>query len=252
MVEPRKNIVKDVLAGGGVVTVVGGYMTGDIIEFLGQMPFDGIWIEAEHGPIDYRDIPNLTRACDLWGKTSVVRVGQNQPNIIYRTLDLGAQAVVVPHVNTAEEARAVVQASKYHPLGMRGSYGGRQGLGVANYEPVANDGTMVVVLIEDIEAVNNLPEILEVDGVDVFFVAPGDLAQSMGHLGGYNHPDVVATIDEAMDRIVAAGGVAGAMCSDDNVEGYIDRGARFLLNGWNAWLAAGSRSFLERVDAATR
>jgi len=249
---PRENRVKKKLAEGGIATVVGGYITADIIEVFGQFPFDGIWIEAEHGPVDYRDIPNLTRACDLWGKTSVVRVGLNLENVIYRTLDLGAQAIVVPHVNTADEARAVVRAAKYHPLGMRGSYGGRQSLGVPDYQPKANEQTMTIVLVEDIAAVRNLPEMLEVDGIDVFFVAPGDLAQTMGHLGNISHPDVVATIRDAIGQIVGAGRVAGAMSGDEIVEYYIDLGARFLFNSWDAWLADGSRTFLDRVASAVK
>ena len=206
----------------------------------------------EHGPIDYRDIPNFTRACDLWNKTSVVRVNLNLPGVIYRTLDLGAQAIVVPHVNTAEEARAVVEAAKFHPLGARGSYSSRQGIGVPDYQTRANDETMVIVLIEDIVAVENLSEILKVDDIDVFFVAPGDLAQSMGHLGDVAHPDVVAAVDRATDQIAAAGKVAGAMCWDANVEDRIARGARFLLNTWNPWLDAGARAWLDGVEKLMR
>ena len=77
-----------------------------MIENLGALGFDGAWIETEHGPFDYKDLPDLTRACDLWGMTSVVRIALNLPGVIYRTLDVGAQGIVVPHVDTAEQARA--------------------------------------------------------------------------------------------------------------------------------------------------
>ena len=252
MTQLRKNIVKHKLAAGGVATVLGGPMTANLIESFGPLDFDGIWIEMEHGPIDYRDIPNFTRACDLWEKTSVVRVNLNLPGVIYRTLDLGAQGIVVPHVNTANEAAAVVEAAKYHPLGMRGSYGGRGGLGVDNYEPQANAETMVIVLIEDIVAVENLSEILKVQGVDVFFVAPGDLAQSMGRLGNIAHPDVEATVDRATEQIANAGKVAGAMAWSANVEERIARGARFLLCSWPSWMNEGSRTYLDRVAELTK
>ncbi len=127
MVELRKNKAKQTLNEGGIATIAMGNMSGDIIEFLGPLGFDGMWIEAEHGPFDFQDIPNLTRACDLWGLTSVVRLHLNLQGLIYRTLDLGAQAIVVPHVNTAEEAQNVVDGGKFHPIGKRGMATSRQG-----------------------------------------------------------------------------------------------------------------------------
>ena len=128
----------------------------------------------------------------------------------------------------------MVEAAKFHPIGKRGMFGSRQGYGDPDYVHKANDETLVVALIEDIKAVNNLAEILTVDNIDVFFVAPSDLAQSMGHLGGINHPDVLATIDGALERIVASGRTAGALVTDDNVEHYIGKGVRFMMTGWQA------------------
>src|SRR5204863_432015 len=100
------------------------------------------------------DLGNLTRACDLWGVTSVVRVMDNDYATIYRTLDRGAQAIVVPHVNTRAEAEAVVEAGKFAPLGKRGMFTSRQGFGVDDYFKTANDQSMLMVLIEDIAAVH--------------------------------------------------------------------------------------------------
>ena len=100
---------------------------------------DGIWLEGEHGGVDFADLGNLTRACDLWGKTSVVRVPDNDYATIYRTLDRGAQAIVVPHVNTRAEAQAVVDAAKFAPVGKRGMFTSRQGFGVTDYLKTAND-----------------------------------------------------------------------------------------------------------------
>ena len=251
MVELRQNRVKRILDEGGVATIVGGPHTAEMIEFLGSYGFDGVWIEGEHGPVDYADIPNLTRACDLWGMTSVVRVNLNLPGVIYRTLDVGAQAVVIPHVNTADEARAVVDASKFYPLGHRGNYTSRQGVGVADYARKANAETLAIILIEDVVAIENLAEILQVEGIDVFFVAPGDLAQSMGRLGEPNHPEVQAVVDRAFEQIVAAGKVAGALTTDANVDHNIAMGVQFLNTQWTAWAEAGGRAFLDRVAKAS-
>ncbi len=252
MAELRENKVKHMLQRGEVVSVISGYTTPDVVDFLGPLGFDGVWVEGEHGPIDFADIPDITRSCDIWSMTSIVRVNLNIPGVIYRTLDVGAQGVVIPHVNTADEARAVVGAAKFGPVGARGSYTSRQGYGVDDYLAKANEETLVVILIEDIVAVNNLTDILTVDHIDVFFMAPGDLAQSMGHLGQPTHPDVLSVVDRAIDQITSAGRVAGALGDDSNVEAYIRRGARFFMTGWQAWAAAGARAYLEKTRSAAR
>ncbi len=243
----RENRAKHKLEQGETVVCLSGHNSTHMIDQLGPVGFDAIWIEGEHGPVDFADIPDLTRACDLWGMTSVVRVNQNNAGIIYRTFDVGTQGIVVPHINTAAEAKAVVDAAKFHPIGNRGMFTSRQGYGVPDYVHKANDETLVVILIEDIIAVNNLEEILTVDNIDVFFVAPSDLAQTMGHLGGLQHPDVLATIDKALGQIVAAGRTAGTLVNDDNVEHYLGKGVRFLLTGWFDWVASGAQMFKTRL-----
>ena len=247
----RPNRVKHKLERGEVATVLMGEMTPDLVESFGPLGFDGIWIEGEHGPTDFADIRDLTRAADLWGMTSVARVNLNLAGVIYRTLDQGAQAICVPHVNTGEEARAVVDAAKFAPLGSRGSYTSRQGIGVDDYFINANDETMTLILIEDIVAVNNLDEILKVDHIDVFFVAPGDLAQSMGFVGQPAHPEVRAIVDRAIKQIVAAGRVAGALATADvTATHYIETGARFISNSYAPWIKSGAESYLKALRSA--
>src|SRR6266542_5735729 len=165
----RPNRVKQKLAAGEVALVLSGTNDPDLIDQLGPLHPDGIWLEGEHGGVDYADLGNLTRACDLWGVTSVVRVMDNDYATIYRTLDRGAQAIVVPHVNTRAEAQAAVESAKFAPLGKRGMFTSRQGFGVDDYLKTANDQSLVIVLIEDIVAVGNLDEILSVDHIDAFF-----------------------------------------------------------------------------------
>lgn len=247
----RENKAKHKLERGEIVTVVSGLNSPDIVDFLGQFGFDAVWIEAEHGPVDFADIPDVTRACDLWGMTSIVRVNQNNHGLIYRTLDVGAQGIVVPHVNTAEEARAVVDAAKFHPLGTRGITTSRQGYDVPGFVHEANDESLVTILIEDIVAVENLADILTVDNVDCFFVAPGDLAQSMGYLGQASHPDVMTVIDKALDQITSSGRVAGGLVTDATVEHFIEKGALLLYTGWMSWVGVGARGFLDKVAAAS-
>ena len=248
----RPNRIKQTLAAGRVATIVGGTNDPDLIDQLGTLDVDGIWLEGEHGGVDYADLGNLTRACDLWGKTSVVRVMDNDYATIYRTLDRGAQAIVVPHVNSREEAEAVVAAGKFAPLGKRGMFTSRQGFGVDDYFKTANDQSMLMVLIEDIAAIPRLDEILKVDHIDVFFVAPSDLATSMGHIGNATHPEVQQTIDNALKKIVAAGKTAGTLATSANVEHYTSLGVRCLMTGFLPWVDAGLRDFSAKAAAGAK
>ena len=245
----RENRAKQKLRDGQIVTVTSGHQTSDMIDFLGPFGFDAMWLETEHGPVSWEQIGDMSRACDLWGMSPIVRVNANEPWLITRTLDRGATGIVVPHVSTKAEAEKAAQSAKYAPLGYRGMYGGRRSYGVADYFKTANDETIVVVLIEEIEAVRNLAQILTVDHIDVFFVAPSDLAQTMGHIGNHTHPMVQDVIDKALAQIVGAGRVAGTLVHDDNVERYLDLGVRFLMNSWTGWVAQGAKAYLGKIAA---
>ncbi len=226
----RPNRIKDKLAAGQVATIVAGTNEPDLIDQLGTLDVDGIWLEGEHGGVDYADLGNLTRACDLWGKTSVVRVMDNDYATIYRTLDRGAQGIVIPHVNNRAEAESVVAAGKFAPLGKRGMY----------------------TLIEDIVAVRSLDEILKVDHIDCFFVAPSDLATSMGQIGNMTHPEVQQTIDGAIKKIVQSGRVAGTLVNVGNVERYTRLGVRLVMTSFFPWIQAGAKELIERAAAGAR
>jgi 4-hydroxy-2-oxoheptanedioate aldolase len=248
----RPNRVKQRLAAGQVATILAGTNDPDLIDQLGPLGADGIWLEGEHGAVDYADLGNLTRACDLWGVTSVVRVMDNDYATIYRTLDRGAQGIVVPHVNTRAEALAVVAAAKFAPLGKRGMFTSRQGFGVDEYLRAANDQSLLIVLIEDIVAVKNLDEILTVDHLDAFFVAPSDLATSMGHIGEMGHPEVQRTIDGAIARIVQAGRTAGTLVNAASVERYTRLGVRCIMASVFPWIQAGAKDLMDRAAAGAR
>ena len=245
----RENRAKQKLLNGQIVTVTSGHQSSDMIDFLGPLGFDAMWLETEHGPVSWEQIGDMSRACDLWGMSPIVRVNANEPWLITRTLDRGATGIVVPHVSTKAAAEKAMQSAKYAPLGYRGMFGGRRSYGVPDYFAKANDETIVVVLIEEMEAVQNLAEILTVDHIDVFFVAPSDLAQTMGHIGNPSHPAVQKVIDEAIAQIVNAGRTAGTLVNDANVERYLDLGVRFVMTGWPAWVVKGATAFLQQVAA---
>ncbi len=243
IVDLRPTRIRRKLEAGEPAFVIGGFTHADDIDAFGPVGFDGVWLEGEHGGVDAADLGNLTRACDIWGMTSVVRVNRNEQGLIYRTLDRGAQAIVVPHVDTRADAQNLVAGGKFPPLGKRGLFTSRQGYGVADYLARANDETLLIALIEDIEAWRNLDEILEVDGIGVFFVAPSDFAASMGHIGDAGHPEVQEKIEDALKRIVAAGRTAGTLAMDNNVRRFAEIGVRFFFTVTAPWVAAGANAF---------
>src|SRR5688500_11406327 len=131
------------------------------------------------GPPPSQNIANLSRAAAPWGIASVVRIHPNDPGLIGRILDCGASGIVAPHVSTKEEALRVVKGGKFSPVGMRGMYGGRRAFGrKGDLYAQAKDEVCLVVLIEEKAALDNLDEILTVDGIDVFQVAPSTLPQT--------------------------------------------------------------------------
>ena len=245
----RENRAKQKLLDGQIVTVTSGHQTSDMIDFLGQFGFDAMWIETEHGPVSWEQIGDMSRACDLWGMSSIVRVNANEPWLITRTLDRGASGIVVPHVSSKAAAEQAMQSAKFAPLGYRGMFGGRRSYGVPDYFKRANEETIIVVLIEELDAVKNLAEILTVDHLDVFFVAPSDLAQTMGYIGNHTHPAVQTVIDQALTQIVKAGRVAGTLVNDESVERYMDLGVRFLMNSWTGWVAREAGAYLGKIAA---
>ncbi len=245
--EIRKNFVKETLAQGDIALVAGGFTHPDDVELFGHSlkseGFHGIWIEGEHGWVSPSELGNITRACDICGLTSVVRINANSQPLIYRTLDRGAQGIIVPHVNSKAEAVNVVQGGKFTPIGQRGMFVSRQGYNVSNYFEKANSETLLVILIEDIIAINNLDEILTVDNIDVFFVAPSDLSASMGRLDAGNGAETKQIIKNALAKISDAGRIGGTMVNNQNVAEFAEAGAKFLFAVVNPWIQSGAKEF---------
>lgn len=222
----------------------------DTLDYLCSLGLvDVAWIEMEHGPWTWADLSDASRVCDLWGATSLVRVNGNDPSIIGRVLDRGIQGVLVPHVNTREQAERAVSGAYFAPAGKRGMFKSRQSFGVDEYFQRANDEIMVVVLIEELEAVGNLDAILAVEGIDCFFVAPSDLSQSMGehYLGKSRGPEVQGVVKETVKRIVGAGRNAGTIVDDSNLQEYLDLGTRFLRLHAMTYLENGLRRFRDKA-----
>ncbi|MCC7165295.1 MAG: hypothetical protein IT331_22545 [Anaerolineae bacterium] len=247
---PRGNRIKEKLNAGQVATVLGGHDNSThTIDFFGPLGFDGMWLEGEHGTVSWHQIDDLARACDLWDISSVLRVYSDEPWVITRALDRGVNSIVIPHVNTREQAERIVRSAKFGPIGQRGIYPSRRSYGVPDYFEHANDEIMVIVLIEELRAVENLDEILEVDGIDAFLVAAGDLSQTMGYVAQMEHPEVIKVVDQSIRKIVAAGRTAGALgLTDTMLERNLKSGARLIMTIYDGWLRAATAQYLDNLN----
>ena len=172
-------------------------------EYISKLPFDWLVIDAEHNPVDIRTMAQMFAAMTASGIAPMVRIPWNSPENFKRVLDAGAWGVVVPMVNTREEAERAVEAARYYPQGNRSVGGGRHALSWdssgAEYYRNANDHVLVVLQIEHIDGVRNADEILSVPGVDACFIGPNDLAASMGlGLGVALESDIPELVDAIM------------------------------------------------------
>ncbi len=213
-------------------------------EICATAGFDWLLIDGEHSPNDLRSMLACLQALAGYpGTHPVVRVVQGEPAAIKQVLDIGAMTVLVPMVDSAEQAAAMVRAMRYPPQGMRGvgasaARASRWGQR-ADYIQQANDEVCLLVQAETVAALGQLEAICAVDGVDGVFIGPADLAASMGHPGNANHPEVQAAIDDAIRRITASGKAAGTLTSDAaQARRFLALGARFVAVGLDALLLA--------------
>ena len=171
-----------------------------ICEIFGHAGFDFCIIDMEHGVIHVDTAENMVRAANTAGIAPIIRVAFNRPELISQALNVGASGVHIPHVSTLEEATQAVWASKFFPLGGRGVCpfvrAARYSADKTIYYNKANTETMVIVAIEGTEGIDNLDEILKVKGIDVIFVGPYDLSQSLGVPGQVTHQKVVDKVRE--------------------------------------------------------
>ena len=191
--------------------------SGFTAEALATCGYDWLLFDTEHSIGDPISVFAQLQAAAPYPSHAVVRPASNDPVLIKRILDAGAQSLIVPYVQTAEEARAAVAAVRYPPQGMRGVSGlsraTRYGQ-IADYTQTANREICLIVQCETAATLANIEEIAAVDGVDGIFIGPADLAATMGHPGDSGHHDVVVAIEGAIRRIRKAGKPAGILSLD--------------------------------------
>ncbi|WP_371998822.1 HpcH/HpaI aldolase/citrate lyase family protein (plasmid) [Tistrella mobilis] len=221
-------------------------------EALSLAGFDWLLFDGEHSPVDVAGVQPLLQAAATGTASAVVRPAWNDKVLIKRLLDIGAQTLLVPFVQSAEEAAAAVLASRYPPHGVRGVAGATRASRYGqteDYFAVANQEICVLVQVETGEALGRLEEIAAVDGVDGVFIGPSDLAASMGHLGRPGHPEVQAALKDAAARIAATGKAPGILAtSAADARRYVDWGYRFVAAGVDIGvLMAGAKAMLAEV-----
>ncbi len=248
----NKNTMKEKFAAGqpafGLSVMI---PSPQIVESAAGMGFDWVLIDCEHGTVGLESMELMIMAAEAAGVTPIVRPRTSSPSDILQAMDRGAQGVQVPHVNTAADARAAVAAVKFHPQGQRSlaagtrasRYGFRGSMG--GFVEEANRQTLVCVQIEDEAALPNVDEILRVEGVDVFFIGPSDLSQSMGHPGNPKEPRVARAIDETLAKIVAAGKTPGMPATGDAVQGVLAKGVRYIYTHLPVVLGTGAKAYFK-------
>jgi 4-hydroxy-2-oxoheptanedioate aldolase len=216
--------------------------THNTVEVVAGAGFDWLLLDAEHAPAELPTIHAQLQAMEGGTAAPVVRPGWNDPVLLKRLLDLGVQSFLVPMVQSAEEARRAVAATRYPPEGIRGVAvairANRFGR-VKDYHRRANEEICVQVQLETRRSLEALEAIAAVDGVDGLFIGPSDLAADLGHLGDSAHPEVRAAVDDAIRRIVRTGKTAGILAPvEADARHWLGLGATFVAVGSDVGLLA--------------
>ncbi len=229
---PRNEFKRRLLAGDLQIGLWSMTASPMLAEAASLMGWDWLLFDTEHSAVDVVGIQSMLQAAQGGTTPCLARPAWNDLVLIKKLLDIGVQTLVIPFVQTADEARAAVAATRYPPQGIRGVAGvtraGRYGL-APDYFRVANDEICLLVQIESATALDNIEEIAAVEGVDGLFIGPSDLSASMGHLGNPGAPEMQAVLKAAAPRIAATGKCPGILAaSGEAARRYADWGYRFI------------------------
>lgn len=252
---PTNRFKADLAAGRRSLGIWLGLTSAYVAEIAAHAGFDWAVIDAEHVPNDLGGVTAQLTALSGHPISPLVRVPQNDPALIKQVLDAGAQTLLCPMVESAEDARAIVRAMRYPPRGMRGvgymlGRASRFSL-VEDYARDAETELCLVVQVESRKGLAAVEEICAVDGVDAVFIGPADLAADMGHVTELAHPEVRAAVSDGLRRISAAGTPAGIIDGPDEVVARdFEDGAQFVALGADVILLAQSmRALADRWKA---
>lgn len=251
--QPINRLKATLKAGKSAIGALAVMPTASSVEILTTTGLDWLLIDSEHGPMDIETVHAMVRATAGTNVTPIVRVPWNIDWLAKRAMDVGAMGILMPMVSSKEDAVKAVRAVRYPPEGERG-FGpfyaaSRWGLSLTDYANVANAEMLAMVLIEHIDAVNQIDDILSVKGVDAAFIGPYDLSGSMGMLGQVNDPKVQG----AIDRVLAAGKRANIpvgilATTPEDINKRLAQGFQLILIGTDTMLmSAGTRGILNQI-----
>jgi 2,4-dihydroxyhept-2-ene-1,7-dioic acid aldolase len=243
MVEMQRNEFKHALRQGRLQIGLWSSLCSNIAaEIISDSGFDWILLDTEHSPNEIPDLLSQLQAIQRGSATPIIRPAWNDAVLAKRILDIGAQTLLFPYVQNAEEARRAVAATRYPPQGIRGvsvaarasRYGRTPG-----YLTKANDEICVLVQVETRPALGQIEAIAKIEGVDGVFIGPSDLAASLGHLGNPQHTDVQKAMQDAVNRLKALGKPAGILTgNEEEARRYIGWGYLFVAVGADVGLLA--------------
>jgi 4-hydroxy-2-oxoheptanedioate aldolase len=242
--ETPQNTFKQALARGRAqIGLWLGLADGYAAELCASAGFDWLLIDGEHAPNDLRSTLASLQAVAAYPTHPVVRLPHADTVLIKQVLELGATTLLLPMVESAEQARSIVRATRYPPDGVRGVGSGlarsSRWMAYPRYLHEANERICVLVQVESVDALAQIDAIAAVDGVDGVFIGPADLAASMGHLGEPGHRAVRDAVEAGVARIRAAGKAPGILCADETLaRHYLAIGVRFVAVGSDATLLA--------------
>ncbi len=252
----KKNRMKEKLRAGEPVFGVSVMIPSpQIVEMIAAAGFDWVLIDCEHGTITLESVELMAMAAEASGITAIARPVSRSAEHILQVMDRGVMGVQVPHVKTAADAREALAAVKFHPLGSRSLAAGTRAAvydahgSLADYVKAANDASLIAVQIEDQEAIENLDEILRVDDIDVFFIGPSDLSQSMGHPGNPKAPVVAQAIETSFQKMRAAARTPGTPAVAESVRDALDKGVRYIYTHLPRLLSSSARDYFAKAKA---
>lgn len=223
-------------------------------ELCATAGFDWLLIDAEHGPNDVRSTLFQLQAASAHPASAVVRIPAGDPVMVKQMLDIGAQTLLVPMINTAKEAQTMASAMRYPPNGFRGIGAALARASAYNsipdYLQTADDEVCLIVQAETRTAISNLEAIAGVEGVDAVFIGPSDLAADMGLIGRPDSEEVVSVVEQAIELLVSRQTPAGVLAvNPDTARRYLDKGASFVAIGTDVGaLRAGLSAIRVRLD----
>jgi 4-hydroxy-2-oxoheptanedioate aldolase len=229
----EKNLINKIAQKG---FVLGPFMKSSdpaFVEIAGYAGFDFVILDMEHGSVHLQQMQNMIRAAEVSGVIAVMRLRDGMPETISQALDIGAHAIQIPQITTADEVRNIIEASKFYPNGNRGVC---RFVRAAQYSGVSSDNyfenankTQIIIQVEGLQAIENIESILQVNGFDILFIGPYDLSQSLGVPGKISHPKVISAMKNLIKKAKEAQKYIGVFIDTiDNAMIWRDMGVHYL------------------------